>query len=231
MALKVIGAGFGRTGTLSLKQALETLGYRKTHHMEEVLLSARQVSYWHDVGAGKPVDWDAVFEGFEASVDFPSSAYYRELLAHFPEAKVVLTHREFESWYTSANATIYAVGHAMPRWLKWLVPQARKGFEMADACVWQRVFRGRFADKEHTRKVYQGHLEAVQAHVPADQLLVYQVKEGWEPLCTFLGVSVPAEEFPHVNDTAAFLRRVRVLRLLGWLPALLGVGLVALLLW
>lgn len=223
MTLKVIGAGFGRTGTLSLKSALTTLGFVKTHHMENVMTNGRQIDLWHDIATGKPPQWDAVFDGYQAAVDFPSSAYYKELLAHFPDANVVLTVRDFDSWYTSAGATIHAVGNAFPAWLKVLVPRFGKAFDMVDRAIWQGLFDGRFEDKDHAREVFEQHIAEVKAHVPNDQLLVYQVKEGWQPLCDFLGCQVPSEDFPHVNDTAAFQSRVRALRLVRWLPAVLGI--------
>ena len=226
MALKVIGAGFGRTGTLSLKSALVALGFVKTHHMENVMTNSQQIDLWHEIASGKPPQWDAVYNGYQAAVDFPSSAYYKELLAHYPDARVVLTVRDFDSWYRSAASTIHAVGGAFPGWFKTLVPRFGKVFEMVDLAIWQGLFGGRFEDKDHARKVFEQHIEAVKAHVPANQLLVYQVKEGWQPLCDFLGCDVPSEAFPHVNDTAAFHSRLRALRVLRWLPAVLGILLV-----
>jgi len=237
MALKVIGAGFGRTGTLSLKAALTTLGFKKTHHMEDVMTNARQAELWHDVAFAKeqPLDmerdeeryeqWDEIYDGYQAAVDFPSSAYYKELLAHYPDAKVVLTVRDFDGWYASASGTIYAVGKTIPGWLKTLVPSVGRVTAMVERAIWQGVFAGKFEDKAHTSRVFAQHIEDVQAHVPADQLLVYQVKEGWAPLCEFLGCAVPAEGFPHLNDTAAFQKRLRVLRILRWAPLIL-VGLL-----
>lgn len=229
MALRVIGAGFGRTGTLSLKAGLIKLGFKKTHHMEDVMTNPTQGQLWHDVAFGRPPQWDAIYDGYQAAVDFPSSAYYKELLAHYPHARVVLTVREFDGWYASASSTIYALGKTLPGWLKALVPSVGKVTAMVEQAIWQGVFAGKFEDKEHTRKVFETHIQNVKAHVPADQLLVYQVKEGWGPLCEFLGCEVPAEDFPHLNETAAFQTRLRVLRILRWVPlmllVLLGLGL------
>ncbi|MEO1029694.1 MAG: sulfotransferase family protein [Pseudomonadota bacterium] len=125
MALKVIGAGFGRTGTLSMKAALEQLGYVKTHHMLEVMPSKDQRKHWLAIAQGERVDWDEVFEGFEASVDFPSSTYYTELLEKYPEAKVILTVRDPDKWYVSASNTIYAIGKAIPGWARKVFPPIR----------------------------------------------------------------------------------------------------------
>lgn len=223
MALEVIGAGFGRTGTLSMKVALERLGFDKTHHMEDVFRSPRQAELWHRVGLGEPPDWDAIFEGYRASVDFPSSTYYAELLEHFPEAKVVLTTRDVDRWYRSARDTIFAARDQTPRWIQRVLPQSAKMAELTDATVWDRVFDGRFADEAYTKAVFTEYLDTVEATVPAHKLLVFEVSQGWEPLCEFLGCDVPDEPFPHVNDTASFQRRIRIIRALGALPAAVGV--------
>ncbi|MGI9324647.1 MAG: sulfotransferase family protein [Pseudomonadales bacterium] len=222
MALQVIGAGFGRTGTLSMKSALETLGFVKTHHMLEVFPSKQQVRLWHDIAHGKPPQWDAVFEGFQASMDFPSSGYYQELCNHYPEAKVVLTVRDADGWYRSANDTIYAMGKAVPTWLIAVVPHARKITEMVNAAVWERVFHGRFEDEAFAKEVYLNHIEAVKTAVPPEKLLIFHPKEGWEPLCTFLGCEVPATEFPNLNDSQEFKRRISVLKVIAKLPLILG---------
>jgi hypothetical protein len=230
MTLKVIGAGFGRTGTLSLKGALELLGFVKTHHMAEVLPNKVQVALWHDIAMGETPQWEAIFDGYQASVDFPSSGYYRELLAEYPDAKVVLTVRDVDSWYRSATDTIFAFGVSVPGWLKVLIPRVRRALEMVDVCVWQRIFQGRFADEAYAKQVFVDHIEAVKAHVPADQLLIFEVKEGWGPLCRFLDCDVPDSEFPNVNDTNEFKRRVRMIRVVSVLPLVLaGLALIALL--
>ncbi|MEZ5708525.1 MAG: sulfotransferase [Blastomonas sp.] len=214
--MKVIGAGFGRTGTLSMKKALETLGFVKTHHMEEVFPSARQQKLWVEVAEGKPPQWDAIFDGFEACVDFPSASYYRELLEHFPDAKVLLTVRDFDKWYRSVNETIYPSSNAVPAWMQAVIPMARRMDIIVNGTVWDRLFGGKFLDKEHSRRVFGDYIEQVKHNVPADRLLVYEVGEGWEKLCTFLNVPVPDEPFPHVNDTAAFKRGLRIVRGLIW---------------
>src|SRR4051812_14465442 len=110
MAIRVIGAGVGRAGTMSLKAALEQIGVEKCYHMIELLMHAEQVRYWEQASAGQPVDWDTLFEGYQSIVDYPGCRYYRELLAHYPDAKVLLTVRNPESWYESARETIYQAG-------------------------------------------------------------------------------------------------------------------------
>jgi hypothetical protein len=156
MALEVIGAGFGRTGTLSMKATLERPGYSECDHMVEVLTSGDHINQWHQIAVGTSPDWDAVFQGFRASVDFKSSAYWRELAAHYPDAKVILTTRSFESWYKSASDTIYAVSAAMPAWMK-LVPRGKKIDRLIGDNVWLRLFHGRFEDKEYARKIFEQH--------------------------------------------------------------------------
>ncbi len=212
MGLEIIGAGFGRTGTLSMKAALEQLGYIKTHHMVEVLPNAAQRLLWQQVGEGAPPDWDAIFDGYRASVDFPSSSYYKELLAHYPDAKVVLTVRDPESWYKSASETIYSISLAAPRWARKYIKMQRQIDTIVQGCVWQRVFHGQFEDKAKTLQTFRDYIDQVKADVPADKLLVFEVKQGWEPLCAFLDKPVPETPFPHVNDTAQFKKMTRNIR-------------------
>lgn len=223
MALKVIGAGFGRTGTMSLKAALETLGYMKTHHMIEVLPDPRQRDLWEAVAEGAIPDWDDIFKGFQASCDFPSSIFYRELAGRYPEAKVILTVRSAESWYESAHGTIYAVGKAVPGWITSLIPQARQTKTITNGLIWDKIFDGRFEDVAHAKQVFLDHIDTVMRTIPAERLLVYEVKTGWEPLCAFLGHEVPVEPFPHVNDKAEFHAMIKRMQRIAWLPlAFLG---------
>lgn len=217
MTLEVIGAGFGRTGTLSMKAALEQLGYGKCHHMMEVMPNDDQLNMWHRISQGEGLDWDAVFDGFGASVDFPSSAYWRELAAHYPNAKIILTTRSFDSWYESANDTIYPVSTTIPNWML-IIPKVRKIKEMTFGTVWDRVFGGKFEDKDATRLVFEQHEADVKAAFPADRLLVFHPKEGWGPLCAFLGKPVPDTEFPNVNDRADFKQRLGMMRRMQYIP-------------
>ena len=208
MPLKVIGAGLGRTGTLSLKVALERLGFDKTYHMSEVIAHPDHVPVWEAAGRGEPVDWEALFRGYQATVDWPGCNFYREFLARYPDAKVILTVRDPDRWYDSARQTIYAVRTAFPRW--GIPPRMRRVLAMTERLIWDGVFGGRFEDKTHAIEVFQRHNEEVKQTVPPDRLLVYEVKRGWGPLCSFLGVPVPeGEPFPHVNDAEEFRSRIR----------------------
>ena len=226
MPLQVIGAGFGRTGTLSMKAALEQLGYGKCHHMLEVFASDDQIDIWHRISQGETPNWDQVFEGFGASVDFPSASYWRELAAQYPDVKIILTSRSFESWYESATETIYAVSKEMPAWTR-MIPKPRKINEMIYGAIWERVFGGQFEDKDAAQRVFEQHEADVKAAFPPDRLLVFHPKEGWEPLCTFLGKPVPDTAFPNVNDRSDFQNRIGLFRRLQLVPYAVG-GAIAL---
>lgn len=210
--MQVIGSGFGRTGTLSMKAALEQLGFGPCYHMEEVFRRPAHVRAWGAARPGQPPDFDLVFDGFESAVDFPASLYYRELLERFPDAKVVHTVRDPDRWYDSTNATIYPARTMFPAPIRRGVPLVRDLVGMLDAVIWDGLFDGRFEDRAHAIGVFEQWTEDVVAHVPADQLLVFEPAQGWEPLCGFLDVPVPATPFPRVNDSAAFTRRTNVVR-------------------
>jgi hypothetical protein len=192
MALKVIGAGLGRTGTLSLKFALEHLGFGPCYHMVEAMASMpTALPKWLDVIDGRP-DWDAVFEGYAATVDHPGCQYWREIAAHFPDAKVILTVRDPESWFRSANATILS-----PGMLHMLDETPAKPF--FDATV-HGAFGDGIADADHMIDYFKRWNAAVIEAIPAERLLVFEAKQGWQPLCAFLGVPVPTIPYPRVNE-------------------------------
>ncbi len=216
MSLEVIGAGFGRTGTLSLKAALERLGFGTCHHMEEVVRSPEQVRYWQSIADGEEADWDAVFEGFRSSCDWPSCTHWEALMRHFPDARIVLTVRDEDRWYDSAAETIHPATFMLPRWLQGLVPPLARANRMIIANVWDGEFDGRFEDREHAIRTYREHNAQVQAGVPPERLLVFRATDGWEPLCRFLDVPVPDEPYPHLNDAVRIRRMLRIARLAGW---------------
>ncbi|WP_169807657.1 sulfotransferase family protein [Herbidospora mongoliensis] len=216
--MDVIGAGFGRTGTLSLKAALERLGFGPCYHMADIIEVPHRVRQWLDVGDGKTTDWDVIFQGFRSAVDFPAVSYWRELTDHYPDAKVILTVRDPERWYESAQETIFhrrmdtdEPGQWWRRMVHRLVIRRVPEFalfpQMARATVADRVFDGRLDDRDHCIEVFRRHIEEVRATIPAERLLVFECREGWEPLCRFLGVPVPDVPFPHVNDRIDFNRR------------------------
>lgn len=198
--LKVIGAGFGRTGTMSLKVALETLGLGPCYHMYEVFGKSGHVAMWQAAAEGRPIDWDALFADYDAAVDWPTCRFYATLLNRYPEAKVLLTVRDPEKWYASAMNTIYYTSSARSG-----DPERQAHLDMINAVVWDGTFDGRFEDKTHAISVFERHNEEVKQRVPSERLLVYEVGQGWEPLCRFLDVPVPVDTpFPRLNDTVSF---------------------------
>ncbi|MBL8773476.1 MAG: hypothetical protein JNK30_18975 [Phenylobacterium sp.] len=199
MALKVIGSGLGRTGTLSTKLALEQLGFTRCHHMAEVFMDAgRQVPLWNDAGDGKP-DWDAIFDGFQAMVDHPGCGYWRELMDYYPDAKVLHTVRDPDKWFDSTQATIFAPEN---------LGRFREG-AMATFFGHLQAFyeNGDMNDRAFMTDFFRRHTERVVATVPKERLLVFNVAEGWEPLCAFLGVPVPDTPYPRENSTEQFRSR------------------------
>jgi hypothetical protein len=209
MTIKVIGAGFGRTGTLSLKAALEKLGFDKCYHMLEVGQNEGHVDAWRALARGETVDWDVLFEGYQASVDWPSCNYWEAQLAHFPEAKVILSQRDPQRWYDSVMNTIYPSSLAARAADD---PAIRAHMEMAFEVIWDGVFDGRMDDKEHVIDVYLAHNQRVIDSVPADRLLVFEAGNGWGPLCEFVGCPIPDDAYPNTNSTAEFQERVRAMR-------------------
>jgi len=228
MTLKVIGAGFGRTGTTSIKAALEQLGFIQCYHMQEVIKHPAHVQRWIDVMDGKPVDWDAIFAGYQATVDWPACNFYEQLMVHYPNAKVLLTVRDPDKWYDSCLNTIYAMYHKpVMRFVRRLFPPMQRFMAMNDRLIWQGDFQGRFADRDYAIAVFNKRNAAIQAAVPPARLLVYDVKEEWEPLCRFLAVPIPQETpFPHLNDTGTFQRIFQLAYGLVGLFVLLGVALL-----
>lgn len=219
--MKVIGAGFGRTGTTSLKAALEELGFGPCYHMTEVFAHPEHADFWQSAWRGEPADWDGVLGGYEAAVDWPACTFYEELMERYPDAKVLLSVRDPEKWYESTRKTIYELSKLIERSLvfsaifalvRLLVFGATGRGNMAEEIIWEGTFDGKFEAKHHAIEVYNRHNEEVRRRVPRERLLVYEVKEGWGPLCEFLGVEEPREPFPRLNDTAQMRRVIRGLR-------------------
>ncbi|MBQ60824.1 MAG: sulfotransferase family protein [Gammaproteobacteria bacterium] len=202
MSLKVIGAGFGRTGTMSLKLALEQLGFNKCYHMFEVMEHPEHIPVWASAHQGKDINWQALFEGYLASVDWPSCNLWREQMARYPDAKVILSTRDPERWYASVMNTIYPSSSGLRDSED--ENMARFGHWTCEI-IWGRVFDDRMDDKDHCIRVFKAHEKSVIDTVPRDKLLVFQADQGWEPLCRFLGCDVPDEDYPHTNTTQEFL--------------------------
>ncbi|HJE57216.1 MAG TPA: sulfotransferase family protein [Nocardiopsis listeri] len=205
--MKVIGAGFGRTGTYSLKVALEQIGFGPCDHMYEIAERPERIHKWLDVVEGRSEDWDSLFAGYESGVDWPTAAYWRELSEHYPEAKVVLTVRDPNKWYESTQQTVFK-RNPWVRPLTWLAerqsPDLRAFLRMDRASVVDRVFGGSVHDKQHMISVFERHIAEVRATISPDRLLVYELGQGWEPLCEFLDVPVPNTSFPRLNKRSEF---------------------------
>jgi hypothetical protein len=237
--VKVIGAGFGRTGTMSLKAALEELGFGPCYHMIEVFEHPEHVGFWEAAWRGEPVDWDGFLGRYEATVDWPACTFYEELLQRHPDAKVLLSVRDPERWYDSTRATIYEISkitagsrlsRAIFAFVGLFVPGVFQIGRMGNEIIWQGTFDGKFEDRSYAIKVFKRHNEEVRRRVPRDRLLVYEVKEGWGPLCEFLGVEEPDKPFPSLNDAAQMRHRIRSVRALSLaVPAVLALLAVAIL--
>ena len=203
--MKIIGAGVGRTGTLSTKAALEQLGYGPCHHMVELLVEDRTVDEFAAAARGERVDWTAVLDGYGSSVDWPACDFHAQLAEDFPEAKILLNVRDPEKWYESVGATIHQT---------WLACkdgdgpiQGAKLEVLRDTIFGERgTFAGRYEDRDFILKTFEERNAAIEAAYPADRLLVFDVTQGWEPLCGFLEEPVPDEPFPRLNDRSQFAR-------------------------
>lgn len=205
MSLKVIGAGWGRTGTMSLKAALEELGLGPCHHMAEVFRHPEQAPLWEaaaDVSAsGGTPDWPAIFAGYNAAVDWPVCHFYRQLAALYPAAKLILTLRDPERWFVSTQETIFrrmsaAADESDPWWrmVRKIIVDPLGG-------------RDKLGDRAAMIAAFNRHNAEVVATIPKERLLVYEVADGWAPLCRFLGVAVPEKPFPNTNSTEEFKAR------------------------
>jgi hypothetical protein len=213
MSIKIIGAGFPRTGTNTLRESLELLGFNKTYHMKQLLVHPENVHYWETLRATGTTDWEGLYDGYQATVDFPCYPWYKQHMQHYPDAKVILTVRPFENWYESFYSTIWKAQNppeeaqaAMaekvagdPR-----LQQVMRVMKFAKDAIIEDHFHNRFLDKEYMEKVFNDHNEEVKNYVPADKLLVFDVREGWGPLCEFVGAEVPDEALPHTNKKEDF---------------------------
>ena len=194
-----MGAGLGRTGTLSLKMALEQLVGGSCYHMLEVFAHPDHVAMWHGATRGEPVDWDELFADYTTAVDWPAAAFWRELSAAYPDAPVVLSTRDSESWWRSADQTIYEVFRgehdADDPWFAMISELQRTRFTPD------------FLDREAAIAAFEAHNAEVRAIVSPERLVEWRPGDGWAPLCAALGVPVPDEAFPHTNTTEEFRTR------------------------
>jgi hypothetical protein len=213
--MKLIGAGFGRSGTMSVKAALDQLGAGPCYHMKITLKRYHHMRFFMSAWKGKMVNWKRFFRNYNSVVDWPTCSFYKDLMAEFPDAKILLNIRDPEKWYDSMYETIWAIQPAFPFWFPRIVRT------MHDKIIWGDNLKGVFKDRDKTIEVYKEWIEEVKRNVPAEKLLVYEVKEGWKPLCDFLSLPVPDRPFPHINERKSFIRMIRLLKVLNWLVPVL----------
>jgi hypothetical protein len=219
MALQVIGLGLGRTGTHSLKLALEQLGFGPCYHMDTLLARPDDVRRWRDIDRGGHTDYRQLFGAYRSAVDFPTVAYHPDLLRRFPRAKCILTVRDEEEWYRSARATIMRAEPSLAEkvWLSFKLPFSRRQRRLLEVFRLTEKFWpfGGSADAPGNRAAalsfYHNWNDRIEATIPRHQLLIYEVSEGWEPLCKFLEVPVPDIPFPASNQRTGFKRKYRKL--------------------
>lgn len=196
MTLRVVGAGLGRTGTMSLKAALERLLGAPCYHMLELFEHPEHVPRWHAAARGEAVDWVDLLGGYAAAVDWPSVTFWPELAQTFPDAIVLLSMRDPHAWWKSAHATIFpSIAEGPPEWRA-----------MIEALFALR-FTTKIDDEDACIEAYERHVAHVRATVPRERLIEWQPGDGWEPLARALGVAVPDEPFPHTNTTEEFQAR------------------------
>ncbi|MDQ7080929.1 MAG: sulfotransferase [Paracoccaceae bacterium] len=200
MGLQIIGSGFGRTGTMSTKMALEQLGFGPCHHMVEVMGNPEQPAKWAAHARGETPAWSEVFDGYRSQIDFPGASVWPELSTAFPDARVIHTERPEDEWWASYSATIgkffaHRKNITLP-------PPIAAVFETMEQLVVNGVFGG--LDRKNSIAAYRRNNEKVRATIPAERLLIFTPSDGWDPLCRFLGVPVPASEFPRSNARAEF---------------------------
>ncbi|MCP4643186.1 MAG: sulfotransferase family protein [bacterium] len=198
--LMLIGAAYPRTGTMSVKRALEFLGLGRCYHMSDVWVNPDHVPVWNAAYDGHMPDWRTLLAGYAATLDTPACLFWKELAAAYPEAKVLLLQRDPDTWYESMRSTVYQTvmgpdGNNDP------------ALRMVRRILFDQTMAGRFEDREFAKATYRRYCERVKEDVPDDRLLVYEVSQGWEPLCSFLGYDVPDEAFPRANTRAEFVKR------------------------
>ncbi|MEM7105541.1 MAG: sulfotransferase family protein [Bacteroidota bacterium] len=214
MSLKIIGAGLGRTGTTSLKFALEHLGYTRCYHMIELADDHSRLKYWKKLYKTGQTAYDKLFAGYQAAVDVPACLFYKQLFEAYPKAKVILTVRDSEDWYASTMKTLFRLRRTDMKWqrLAWVLRHvfyprlALMGlsFQFNNKVLWKGKFQGRFEDKAFAIQKYHEHNAAVKHLIPKEQLLVFNIRDGWAPLCSFLNLPIPEIPFPKMNHRDSF---------------------------
>ena len=218
MSIQIIGAGFPRTGTTTLKQALQVLGFNDTYHFKDLIAHPKKLLHWKELEASGTTDFNTLFHGYKATVDFPGYPYYKILMKQYPDAKVILSVRDVDKWYESTAKTIRKSGPQTVLAKLVLLSKMIFNSSLRDTflCIkfmkktyLSKQFNGQFDNEKHAKSVFQNHIEDVKAYVPKHKLLVFNAAEGWQPLCEFLNVPIPTEDFPHLNKKEHFHEMVK----------------------
>ena len=202
MALKVVGAGLGRTGTKSMQTALGMLGFGPCHHMIEVFKQPESMALWVQAAEGKAV-WDEIFKDYQSAVDYPTAAHWRAITAHYPDAKVLHTVRDPDKWFESTQATIFSPNSPA-------VSGKMEGLPAQFFASFMGPVRDHLGDRAFMTDFFRRHTEEVVATIAPERLLIYEVGEGWDRLCAWLGVPVPQEPYPSENSREEFIGRIAV---------------------
>ena len=205
MSLKIIGASFGRTASLSLKKALEILGYTNCYHMSEVVTKPEHSELWLRAWKREFI-WDDIFDGYQAAVDWPVAAFWPQLMEAYPEAKIILSTREPEAWYESAKNTIFK---SMDEGINSKNQEIRKRILMAKEIIVDGTFNGKLNDKKHCIKIYNENIARCKKEVDSDRLITFNPKDGWDSLCKQLACPIPNVDYPFINTTKEFEARWR----------------------
>ena len=197
MALKIVGSGLGRTGTKSMQTALNMLGFGPCHHMIEVFKHPDSMALWVEASRGRP-DWDLIFKDYQSMVDYPGAHYWREIAAYYPDAKVLHTVRDPDKWFDSTQATIFAPERDRPV----------EGLPGEFFASFMGPMRAHLHERAYMTDHFRRHTEEVVATIAPERLLIFEVGEGWDRLCAFLGVPVPDTPYPSENSSAEFRARI-----------------------
>lgn len=226
MPLKIIGTGLGRTGTYSLKLALEHLGFGNCYHMTELFQKPEGVKFFRQAEKGFEVNWDDLFGNYVSAVDYPVARYFRQITDYYKDAKVIHTYRDPHKWYESASRTIF-MANRLPfkRLIKFAVhfpvkKEVRKRFPvlMYNRNLMKLEFGKDLTDRKYIIQKFERHTENVVKHFSSERLLLFNAAEGWEPLCRFLGVKIPSENFPYSNTFSEFMDKVEIIGTGKFLP-------------
>ena len=204
--IEIIGSGFGRTGTVSVHRALTQLGLGPVFHNMEIPVNPGLAKRIHSVALGGTENWAELLDGYRACLDFPACVFWKDILREFPDARVIHTTRDPDEWYDSINKTIFAILQTpLPE-----DPVERQHWEMSIEVILKQCFDMQLDDRAHCTSVFRAREADVKATVPEGRLLVFDVREGWEPLCNFLEAPLPDEDFPQTNNRAEFRKNLKL---------------------